>query len=72
MTDTNYDDEWDACANCGGDEFDANEREWERVCMKCGRTSAFELFNYTKPPPDYFYKHENCQRYLKGGEHSSH
>lgn len=59
MTDIDYDDEWDVCENCGSNEFDANDKDWERVCMRCGMTSCYELFNYSKPPPTYFYKHEN-------------
>jgi hypothetical protein len=59
MTDYEFDDEWDACENCGGVEFEANDREWERVCMDCGMTSCYEWFNYTKATPAYFYKHEN-------------
>ncbi len=54
-----YDDEWEACVDCGGRNFEANEKEWERVCTNCGLTSAFELFNYEKAQPAYFYKHEN-------------
>lgn len=52
-------DEWDQCTNCGCSEFDGNEREWERVCIGCGMTSAYELFSYEKPPIPYYYKHEN-------------
>lgn len=59
MTDFDLDDEWDNCTGCGSDEFEANDREWERVCTNCGMTSAYELFNHTKPPPAYYYKHEN-------------
>lgn len=53
------DDEWDACVECGGNQFEANEREWERVCMSCGLTSAYELFNEVHIPIPYYYKHEN-------------
>lgn len=59
MTDWEYDDEWDMCDNCGSREFEANDREWERVCLDCGTTSSYELFNHVKRPPAYFYKHEN-------------
>jgi hypothetical protein len=59
MCDLDYDDEWDACDNCGGVNFEANDREWERVCTNCGVTSSYELFNFVPPPPQYFYKHEN-------------
>lgn len=55
----NHDDEWDACVDCGGTQFEANDREWERVCMNCGLTSAYELFNEVKIPIPYYYKHEN-------------
>lgn len=55
----NHDDEWDACVECGGTHFEANEREWERVCTSCGVTSAYELFNEVKVPIPYYYKHEN-------------
>lgn len=55
----NYDDEWDACVECGRTEFEANEREWVRVCMNCGLTSAYELFDEVKVPMAYYYKHEN-------------
>lgn len=60
MTDyTDYDDDWDACTHCGGQDFEANSREWERVCTSCGATSCYELFNHVAIPPSYFYKHEN-------------
>lgn len=59
MTDFDLDDEWDCCMNCGADAFEANDKDWERVCTSCGVTSAYELFNYVKIPPAYYYKHEN-------------
>ena len=57
--DENWDDEWETCLDCGGSDFIANEKEWERVCTSCGMTSAYELFNYVKIPAAYYYKHEN-------------
>ena len=53
------DDEYDTCVNCGSDDFEANERDWERVCMSCGMTSPFELFNFVKRTAPYHYRHEN-------------
>ena len=54
-----YDDTWEACGECGSTSFEANERDWERVCTNCGVTSAYELFNYVAVPKAYYYKHQN-------------
>lgn len=53
------DDTYQTCTNCGANDFDVNEREWERICMQCGATSAYELFNPTPPFIPYYYKPEN-------------
>lgn len=57
-----WDDEFDCCTNCGGQNLEANEREWERVCLSCGMTSCYEWFNPIRVPPAYYYKHENYFR----------
>ena len=54
-----FDDEFDACTNCGNTDFFDNERDWDRVCTSCGATSCCEYSAPRSKWIPYYYKAEN-------------
>ena len=50
------DEQYDACVECGCEDFYTDECMWERSCTSCGLTSCIEWSMYESPMDRKYYK----------------